>query len=179
MSVNRRGFLSSLAGVVAWAKGPKAKRKIDSLDFSTMGRFNLDSPAASAIQPTCKDPFMWRVDFINGNIAQCEEYLGWYVRADRIARWGDQSILPVMGMDGNVTGMTTYVMCEDWEDRRNRWLSTKPAPHNPVPQQSPFDGYPLGRGMSPRNCHCEDCRSFFYADPCIGAAPIAGVVDFQ
>lgn len=36
--LSRRGFISSLAGVVAWAKSPKLKGI---------------SPAASAIQPTC------------------------------------------------------------------------------------------------------------------------------
>jgi hypothetical protein len=41
MELNRRGFLYSLAGVVAWVKSPKAKIE------------SLVSPAASAIQPTC------------------------------------------------------------------------------------------------------------------------------
>ena len=51
--MNRRGFISSLAGVVAWVKGPKAKTQ------------SLVSPAASAIQPTCEESsYQYRAYFL-------------------------------------------------------------------------------------------------------------------
>lgn len=116
--LNRRGFLSSLAGVVAWAKSPK----IAILPLVGNNGKLWNSPAASAIQPTCcACGADWHVAsgcpvnitamdgvavvrFDGGTEYRAAAFLELNAPGVRWAEWGGQCVLPIIGRNGVKAG---------------------------------------------------------------------------
>lgn len=122
---NRRGFLSGVAGLVAWAKKP----------------FRA-SPAASAIRPTCERSDItipdgaFRVDFVPRNPASqslmgdAEVWIAYMYPGRDVHQFAGQSVYRVAGKDESLANhCCVFILSKTWREDRKKWESLQKQPN--------------------------------------------------